>query len=342
MNADLGISFINEGREYLNICQILRERNYSGELNEQEYSWLCTHEAELWDEYLKFRQSFRNDANEEKEIDFPIYIVVEPSVICNLRCTMCFQNDDELRKSGGGCMDVDLWKKVIDEAVENGCKALTIAGRGEPLINKHIVEMLDYLKDKFLEIKLNTNGLLMNDDVIRSILRNNICVVFSAEGSNEVEYLNVRKGGDFNVLVDNIKRFHQLRKIEFPDSISKSRICGVAFDSINTTKYYEFWAEIVDEVAITQYEERKDTYNNKITTQRNRCARLWQRIYVWCDGDISPCDVDYLKKLTMGNVNNNSIREIWNGRDFMKIRRLHHCGEREKINPCNRCDFTNI
>lgn len=341
MNTDLGINFLNEKSNHLNICETLRELGYSDELNEQEYSWLSIHSVEEWDGYLKFRQSFRNDANEEKETNFPIYMVIEPSSFCNLRFIMCFQNDDNLRKQGGS-MDVDLWKKVIDEASRNGCGALTIAGRGEPLIHKDIIEMLDYLKDNFFEVKLNTNGLLMNDDIIRSILRNNICVVFSAEGSNETEYSSIRKGGDFNILVANIKRFHQLREIEFPNSTSRTRICGVAFDSIDSSKYYEFWKELVDEVAITQYEERKDTYNNQRTEQGSRCARLWQRVYIWWDGAVSPCDVDYLKKLTMGNAKDDSIKNIWCGESFMKIRELHRCGERGKISPCNRCDFANI
>ena len=342
MGMDLGISFLNGKNEYLEINQRLKELGHSEELNDQEYLWLGTHVEDQWDEYLKFRQSFRNDANREKGTDFPIYMVIEPSSFCNLRCTMCFQNDENLRKMEGGNMDIALWEKVIDEASKNGCGALTIAGRGEPLINKNIVKMLDYLKDKFFEVKLNTNALLMNDDIMRSILRNDICVVFSAEGSNEAEYTGIRKGGDFNVLVANIKRFHQLREEEFPDSASRTRICGVSFESIDSQKYYEFWKDLVDEVAITQYEERKDTYNNKRTIQESRCARLWQRVYVWWDGDVSPCDVDYLKKLNMGNANKESIKNIWNGERFMKIRQLHQCGKRDLVSPCDRCDFANI
>ena len=295
----------------------------------------------MWKRYLEFRQKFRYDANDEKTSNFPIYIVIEPSSICNLKCIMCFQCDKKLEQKGG-IMDISLWEKVIDEASEKGCLALTIAGRGEPLVNKNIIEMLDYLRNKFLEIKINTNGILMNDDIIRSILRNDINVVFSAEGSNETEYSSIRRGGNFGTLVNNIKRFAEIRKSEFQESLSRTRICGVAFNKFDIERYYDFWKFLVDEVAITEYEERKHTYNNDINFEKNRCARLWQRIYVWWDGLVSPCDVDYLNTLTIGNVNHNTIEEIWKGDLIKNLRLQHHEGKRKYVIPCDRCSFTDI
>lgn len=342
MKGNLGISFLNKNQDNSNIDDILKtyDNDYK-ELNEQEYHWLRTHEQKMWGRYLEFRKKFRYDANEERISNFPIYMVIEPSSICNLKCIMCFQCDEKLEQKRG-IMDILLWKKVIDEASEKGCLALTIAGRGEPLVNKNIVEMLDYLKGKFLEIKINTNGILMNDDIIRSILRNDINVVFSAEGSNETEYSSIRVGGDFNKLVANIKRFSEIKESEFQGSLSRTRVCGVASDKVDIDRYYDFWEPLVDEVAITEYEERKDTYNNDVNSEKRRCARLWQRIYVWWDGLISPCDVDYLNSLTIGNINDDSIEKIWNGDLIKKLRLQHHEGRREHIIPCDRCGFTDI
>ena len=331
MKDNLGINFLN--RNNYDMEQALDNfSNDLGELNEQEYSWLRSHGQDEWEEYLQFRYSFRYDANSERMTNFPIYMVIEPSSICNLKCSMCFQCDEVLRKNKSGVMELNLWKKAIDEARKKGCKALTIAGRGEPLINCNIVEMFDYLKGKFIEIKLNTNGILMSDDIIRSILRNDIMVVFSAEGSNEIEYSSIRIGGDFSKLVANVKRFKYIRQNEYPESLCTTRICGVAFESVDIKRYYDFWAPLVDEVAITEYEERKDTYHNKENMEQRRCARLWQRIYVWWDGSISPCDVDYLNKLNMGNINVDSIENIWNGEAFNRIRALHHGGGEKSDN----------
>ena len=51
-----------------------------------------------------------------------------------------------------GKMDFQLYKKVIDEAVENGTKAITFGSRGEPTIHPEITEFIDYAKNKFLLI----------------------------------------------------------------------------------------------------------------------------------------------------------------------------------------------
>ena len=39
----------------------------------------------------------------------------------------------------------------------------------------------------------------------------------------------------------------------------------------------------------------------------NHCSHLWERLYVWHDGVINPCDEDYKSYLTPGNFNQISI-----------------------------------
>jgi len=268
-NKNFGIDFLNEKNSYININEIVQVLALNGTelsiivkkslenkvfvLNRQEINYLSSHKKEEWAEYLIYRYKFRNYPNREILEKYPIYIVLEPSSACNLQCIMCFQRDLELKKKSG-IMSWDLFKKVIDEMEGGCCQAITIAGRGEPLLNPEICNMLDYLKGKFLEIKINTNGLLMNEEIVRSILRNNVNVVFSAEGSNSEEYEQIRCKGNFELLIQNIKKFNIIRKNEFLSSTTRTRVSGVAFKNINKSQYYNFWKELVDEVVIVEYE----------------------------------------------------------------------------------------
>ena len=70
------------------------------------------------------------------------------------------------------------------------------------------------------------------------------------------------------------------------------------------------------------------------------CEFLWDRMYVWFDGKTNPCDADYKSLLSFGNVLNNSIKEIWNGKIIENNRKMHINDERKKINPCNKCGVT--
>ncbi len=356
-NKSFGIDFLGENSDCINTKEIREvliqdktEMSYKIEkalknedfvLNRQELNYLSAHEKNKWIEYLIYRYKFRNYPNKEIITRYPIYVILEPSSACNLQCIMCFQRDPELKKKAG-MMSWNLFKKVIDEVAGSECKAITIAGRGEPLLNPAICNMLDYLKGKFLEIKLNTNGLLMNEEVTRSILRNNINVVFSAEGTNAEEYEQIRYKGDFEKLIQNIRNFNIIREKEFSSSTTRTRVSGVAFDNIDKSKYQEFWEKLVDEVAIVEYEERKDTYHNATNCVKDRCARLWQSVYIWYDGVVSPCDIDYLNKLAVGDIKKEKMCDIWMSEQLVEIRKLHKDGLRCKIVPCKQCEWTDV
>ena len=87
-------------------------------------------------DYIVFRYKFRFFPKLQKLNHFPLHILIEPSSICNLKCVMCFQSDDTFRKKPySGMMSVELYKKIVDESVDNNCRAFTISGRGEPLLN---------------------------------------------------------------------------------------------------------------------------------------------------------------------------------------------------------------
>ena len=55
----------------------------------------------------------------------------------------------------------------------------------------------------------------------------------------------------------------------------------------------EFWSKIVDEVSIKSAALRWDTYKNPINQIKEPCLGLWNRMYIWYDGKVNPCDTDY-------------------------------------------------
>ena len=114
-----------------------------------------------------------------------------------------------------------------------------------------------------------------------------------------------------------------LKKIqeEYPDSKCATRVSGVRIDKKqNVQKFTEFWEKYVDHVVMVDLLERWDTYHNPLENAgKNPCNFLWGEMYVWYDGKCNPCDVDYKSDLLVGNVKDNSIKEIWNGEDYKKL-----------------------
>ena len=311
-------------------------------LGSQEIQFLNSNKEEIWTEYLIFRYKFMIYPVEKTVSDFPIYVLIEPVSACNLRCTMCFQVDETFSGNSEymGNMDINLFKKIIDELYEGGTKAITLASRGEPTMHAKFGEMLDYCKGKFFEVKMNTNATRLTDKLIHKILQSGVTdIVFSVDSYKKEEYESIRIGGIFEQVFNNIKKFTDIKKNEYPNSKCSTRVSGVKVnESQNSEEFNKFWSKYVDHVVMVTMKHRWDTYHNSTEIMSpNPCSILWGRMYVWYDGKCNPCDEDYKSELEVGNVNTKSIKEIWHDQQYTLLRKLHQEGNRKSVFPCDRC-----
>ena len=206
-----------------------------------------------------------------------------------------------------------------------------MASRGEPTLHPDLKKMLEYCKGKFLEFKINSNATKLSDDLIHSILDNDVTsMVFSIDSYTKENFERIRQGGIFEEILRNIKQFKKIRDEQYPNSKCVTRISGVKVDSEqDPIKFKEFWKEHVDEVGMVEMENRWDTYHNPKEVMGNGpCNFLWERMYIWYDGVCNPCDSDYKSELKIGSILNKSIEELWNSEEYQSIRKTHMTGER--------------
>ena len=311
------------------------------EVDNSEKHFLKNNPIELWCEYLIFRYKLRVYPSLKKVIDFPVYLLIEPVSACNLRCVMCFQVDKTFtKKPYMGMMKLDLFKKIIDEAVDGGTKAITLASRGEPTMHKKLGEMLDYASGKFFEIKLNTNGTILTEKLCHTILSTGVnSLVWSIDAPKKELYEQIRVRGNFDEVIDNIKMFNEIKEKYYSDSPILTTASGVMFrEDQDVDEFNNFFKKIADQVALQPCEERWDTYFNEVHPDINSpCMYLWERMYIWFDGICNPCDVDYKSYLETGNINEKSIKEVWHGETYTKLRDDHLSDKRSNWTPCDRC-----
>jgi|TARA_B110000438_G_C15800256_1_gene644799 organic radical activating enzyme len=308
----------------------------------QEIKFLNNHSSDIWDKYLIFR--YRLHIFPEKQIvyDFPIYLLIEPVSACNLRCVMCFQIDDSFSSSKNfmGKMEFSLFKKIIDDAYNGGTKAITMASRGEPTLHPQLGEMLEYCKGKFFELKMNTNGTLLTDKLIHQILQSGVTeMVFSVDSYSKKEYESIRVKGIFETVLNNIKKFKEIREKFYPNSSCATRVSGVKINDTQDPKMFrKFWQNYVDNVVMVEMQYKWDTYSNpKENMSNGPCDILWERMYIWYDGICNPCDIDYKSELAVGSIKENNIYDIWHGGKYTQYRSAHKNGNRQMLYPCDRC-----
>jgi len=279
---------------------------------------------------------------ELKTVDnFPPYLQIEPTSICNYRCVFCYQTDNNFNKRSTGFMGhmkLKTFKQIIDQA-EGNIEFISLASRGEPLLCPEIKEMLSYTRNKFLNLKINTNASLLDEEMSHSILESGVkTLVFSADAADKKLYSELRVNGKLEKILKNIKRFKEIKKKHYSKSKIITRVSGVKVNKKQDLDEMEkYWGGLVDQVAFVNYVPWENVYKSEFSEVSKPCSDLWRRMFVWWDGKVNPCDVDYKSELSSGNILNNNISYLWKSEKYNKLRKKHLEKMRNKIAPCNRC-----
>jgi len=292
--------------------------------------------------YLVHRYRYEIYPQIKKFDDYPPYLQIEPTSICNYRCVFCYQTDNKFNKKSNGYMghmNYKTFKLLIDQA-EGNIEFISLASRGEPLLCPDIKKMLKYTRNKFLNLKINTNASLLNEEMAHSILNSGVkTLVFSADAADSKLYSKLRVNGKFEKIIKNIKQFNKIKNQHYSNSKIITRVSGVKVNSEQKLDEMEnYWGDLVDQVAFVNYVPWENVYQQSNTQIDKPCSDLWRRMFVWWDGKINPCDVDYKSQLTLGKIKSKNISELWKSSKYNFLRQKHEEKLRSKVSPCNKCN----
>ncbi|OGZ23983.1 MAG: hypothetical protein A2896_01420 [Candidatus Nealsonbacteria bacterium RIFCSPLOWO2_01_FULL_43_32] len=291
--------------------------------------------------FLEYRKNWETRPKTFTAGEFPLHLDIETTCLCNLKCSFCATNYEPI--GGQGFMSFDTFKKIIDEGAVNGLCAVKLnsGGRGEPLLNKALPEMIAYAKKKgIIDIYFNTNAVLLTQDVSKKIIETGLDrLSISFEGTTAEVYEKYRVGANFDKVLKNIRDFIQLKR-EMKKERPLVRIQTVALPELVPVldEYKHFWENIVDEIAFIDFKDYSYLSQNLIGDWA--CPYLWQRMMVRWDGTITICQFDYSNSYNLGNVNRgDSIQVAWRGEIMEKIRELNEKGRSYEVKICNGCAF---
>lgn len=120
--------------------------------------------------------------------NLPLEVMIEIEPKCNFNCRFCF-NKISFAEKGRDIREFStaLAKRIINGIAQSGIKIIRFTG-GEPLLRKDIFELMKYAKNKDLEVRLNTNGSLITQDIaqkLKSVVDNVLIPIESY--SNKIE-----------------------------------------------------------------------------------------------------------------------------------------------------------
>jgi radical SAM protein with 4Fe4S-binding SPASM domain len=280
----------------------------------------------------------------------PIFAGIETTGLCNLRCTMCPHGQEKYRSRKRGHMSFDVFKRVVDEAKDFIYDA-DLFGGGESLLHPQIFEMISYANKAGMYTRLHTNATMLDEKRAEGILSSGLDYLsFSFEGYSKEAYENLRVNAVYEDTLNNIYHFLDAKARSGqrkpytvlqvlkppPDELTDQIVTDLERFKSSFDSY-----QALDEFKIIEFHN----YGGKVAeldrtqnVQYSPCTFPWYAIFVLWDGSIVPCCVDWWGEFDLGNINDISLAQAWNGEKLAKLRKLLADGKYDRVQLCSECD----
>jgi radical SAM protein with 4Fe4S-binding SPASM domain len=108
-------------------------------------------------------------------------------------------------------MSLDLFNQILDQVPD--VKRVVLHGVGEPMLVKHLPEMIRILKKRNIHVLFNTNGTLLTPRKRREIIETGLDELrVSLDAAEAESFLKVRGKDMFDKIVRNVSEFTSLQR----------------------------------------------------------------------------------------------------------------------------------
>ncbi len=269
---------------------------------------------------------------------FPKYIILEPTNVCNLACAMC---PSKSQTRDRGVMEMPLFQKIADEvATRNPECVMWPAIMGEALVAaERFFEMLEYSQERRLRIAWNTNAELLTDEMIGCIGNLSVEeVTIGLDAMTKEVYDRIRCGGDFDRVVDNVRKMLSQRWEQTRITVQFITQDDNAHEE---DRFVRHWLKLGAVVKVRQKLGwgKGVEANNLTIPQEERdmpCPWLLRTMSIHWNGKVAQCDADWNGEYIAGDINTQTIQEVWQG-ELARRRERHRDGD-FSFEPCSFCN----
>lgn len=221
-------------------------------------------------------------------------VSIETTTVCNLKCPYCPHSTDVAKPPA--FMPEDLFFRIIDSLYDYAPEykgIITPSIYGEPLLDKRIESFIRYAKSRFPDARMEliTNGDFLTPEI------------FFALRDAGVDHYNISQHtpARSQALSDTLTIVEREFNEEMPITI------------IRMLEQNKFNRGGLVEV---------DDYPPEVCEQIARCVAAHQNLSFDYKGDAILCCNDYQAKHTYGNIASKSVREIWEGKVYRRVRNM--------------------
>lgn len=248
----------------------------------------------------------------------PFFSLIEFNLsgLCNRTCIFCPRVDPKVYPNVNEHIPIELYEKIMMELAEVEYDGMILySAFGEPLLYKNIESLLKMSKRYCPNVRNETvtDGDFVTPDKLRALFDAGLDTLLISlyDGPEQVE--------KFQTMIDEVGLSESqviLRKRWLPPEehygITLSNRAGMVE---------------IPQVGVGKLSE----------PLKQPCFYPFYQVLVDYDGAVLLCPHDWGKKLIVGNVNDNSIHELWNNRVMRRVRQ-NMAGSDRNFAPCDSCD----
>ena len=228
---------------------------------------------------------------------------------CNARCSFCPVSETDIQRMD---MSMDMIESIIQQTKGKLRSHISLALFGESTLHPQFNEIVRYIRSQTnIHLILYTNGI----DIDRALDGINMLdrVTVSVDATDRDEYLKIKGIDAYDRVMENIKRIKsftvaQFAALPYKQGLSKP----IGADRIKHGRYITWGGEIMWD-SPTQRKVRKPAL----------CGYLNKNLFIGSNGDVVICCIDYNHKYVAGNIQEQSLEEIWNGEKMNEFRKNH-------------------
>jgi radical SAM protein with 4Fe4S-binding SPASM domain len=283
----------------------------------------------------------------------PVYLGVELTNNCNLRCPECSSGSGIMTRKRG-FMEPGLFDNLISE-LQPYLFNLNLYFQGESMLHPQFFSFLQSARS--VRTTLSTNGHFLSVENAEKLVRSGLTkLIVSLDGMDQSTYAAYRKNGNIELVKEGIRnvseaknRFNSKIKIELQvlvNKLNESQIpdiykfarklnTSVKLKSMQIThkQRISFW--LPKKPGYSRYKFINGEYRTK-NKMPDRCLRMWLNPVITWDGKVVPCCFDKDAAHILGDLTQDSFREIWNSPKY-RIFRKNVLSGRQTIEICRNC-----
>lgn len=280
-------------------------------------------------------------------------ISIELTNYCNLKCPECPSGAGTMNRARG-FMDQALFRKIISE-IKPYLYNANLYFQGEPMMHP---AFFDFLRSaEGISSTVSTNGHFLSPENCQKLAESHLRkLIISLDGLDQLTYSTYRKNGNLEKVMQGItgvsaavRKASSKMRLEVQILVSKYNedqitdikkfvISAGARPVLKSMQIYGgsgYSGWLPSDDRFRRYHLKNGSYQLRSSFPR-RCARIWFNPVITWDGRVIPCCFDKDADYVMGNLNEQSFRQVWHGEKFRDFRMKILSG-REKIPICRNC-----